>query len=317
MAHLIALQMDPPDTLNPATDSSLYLALEAQRRGYRLIWYHPSTLRAENGHILANGYPLTVYDRAENFYEQGSLETMDLEQADFVLIRQDPPYNMPYLMTTWLLELLQHPVVLNRPVALRNLPEKLFPLQFPSFCPPTLITSDRNALHAFRAEHQDIVLKPLFGFGGEGVQLVKHDNPHFGHILDSYFTAAPEPLVAQPFLPLVSTQEKRILLVNGEIGAAFGRIPAEGDIRSNLRVGGTAIATELTPRQRDIAQTVGTRCKREGILLAGLDVIGDWLIEINITSPTGLRAAEKITGNNLAVPFWNAAEAMLKEKHAA
>ena len=300
--------MDPPAGLNPAGDTTLFLALEAQSRGHELHWFHPSSLAAHNGRILANCHPLQVFDTLVDFHRQGDAKVSNLEEFDIILIRQDPPYDMAYLTACWLLERLSHPRVLNNPASLRNRPEKIFPLTFPHYCPATCISADPAALRAFRQQQGAIILKPLYGFGGHGVLLIKKDDANFETFLESHFLHSAEPLVAQAFLPDVATEEKRIILINGEVKAAFSRLPAEGTIRSNLRIGGTAAATQLTPIQHQIANEVGTICQAEGLLLVGLDVIGDHLIEINTTSPTGLRAAQKLFGLNLAADFWDAVE---------
>jgi glutathione synthase len=309
MPARIAIQMDPPERLNPALDSTLFLALEAQIRGHLISWFHPSELATTEHSVFAPLKPLTVHDRLEHFYESGAPTSTNLETVDIVLIRQDPPFHMGYLSTTWLLERLKNPRILNNPTAIRNHPEKLFPLDFPEFLPPTRIAADAQAIRAFHREQGEIVLKPLYGFGGHGIFKIGRDGGNLDSLLETLLgVPTPEPLVAQRFLPQVTAEEKRILLINGEIAAAFGRIPQQGDIRSNMRVGGQAVETTLTPRQKDAAAAIGATCAREGLMLAGLDMIGDHVIEINITCPTGLRAAQKLLGVNLAQTFWDAVE---------
>ena len=302
MSKKLVLQMDPPESFNPVSDSTMVLALEAQSRGYEIFYYMPSQLAVYEHEIIAQVRPITFCDRTENFFEQGEISTMNLEEADVILIRQNPPYNMEYLGCTWLLEQLNHPRVLNNPAAIRNRPEKIFPLEFPEFIPPTCISADKPTLQAFREKHQDVVLKPLYGFGGSSIHHIMPDDPHFESLLDSMLD---EPVILQPYLPEVMTQEKRILLVHGKMGAAYNRLPPAGDFRTNNSIGGTYSATELTPRQTEIAKIIGKICAAEGLALVGLDVIGDQLIEINTTCPTGLRAVQALYQRNLAVDFWD------------
>lgn len=303
----VFLQIDPPASFNPRSDSTIALALEAQERGYRVSYFTPKDLSLESGEVMAFARPITFFDRLEDFFHEGTPEQVALEDAaDVVLIRQDPPYNMEYLSSVWMLERLRKPRVFNAPRALREYPEKLFPLHFPEFCPPSLISADIRALEAFQREHGEVVLKPLYGHGGHGVFRIPARGDNLAAMLELHFQHSTEPLVMQPFLPAVATEEKRILLIDGAFAGAFGRVPAQGEIRSNMRVGGEIIETTLTPTQQRIAEAVGARCKAEGILFAGLDVIGDILNEINITSPTGLRAVEALTGQKPAKQFWDA-----------
>lgn len=304
----IFLQIDPPESFNPRSDSTLALALEAQKRGHDIFYYTPRDLTSDRGEIKVTARPITFYDRLADFYTAGEPASMPLETADVVLIRQDPPYDMAYLTTTWLLEMLRKPKVFNAPKALRERPEKLFPLHFPEFCPPTLISANPADLIAFQREMGAVVLKPLYGHGGHGVLKIPANGENLEALLELFFQHSPEPVILQQFLPAVTQEEKRILLIDGAFAGAFGRIPAAQEIRSNMRVGGQIVKTELTPRQREICEALAPFCKAEGIMLAGLDVIGDWLTEINITSPTGLRAVETLTGEKPAVRFWDAVE---------
>lgn len=309
----VFLQIDPPAGFNPHTDSTLSLALEAQKRGYRLFYYTPGDLSSDRGEVVALAHPVTFYDRETHFFEAGAKQRMLLEDAaDVILIRQDPPFNMSYLTTIWLLSGLEKPRIVNSARSLRDWPEKLMPLQFPQFCPPTLISANREELLAFQREVGTAVLKPLFGHGGHGVFHIDKAGGNLNALLEMFFAQSNEPVVLQQFLPEVAKEEKRILLVNGKIAGAFGRVPAQGEIRSNMRVGGKPVKTELTLREKEIAEAVGELCQHEGILLAGLDVIGDFLIEVNITSPTGLRTMQQLYGINPAEMFWDALKSMEK-----
>jgi glutathione synthase len=303
----VFLQCDHPSRFNPHSDSTIPLALEAQARGYEVYYYTPSQLSAVNGCVMAQARPITFYPRLTDWYEEGAAQFVSLEEAaDVILVRQDPPFDMAYLTTTWLLGMLKKPRVFNSPRALRERPEKLFPLHFPAFCPPTLISANVEELLAYQQEIGEAVLKPLYGHGGHGIFRIPADRSNLAALLEMLFQHSGEPVILQQFLPAVATEEKRILLVNGEIMGAFGRIPAKGEIRSNMRVGGEVIATTLTPYQQEICEAIRPFCQQEGLMLVGLDVIGDTLTEINITSPTGLRALEMLYQTNTASHFWEA-----------
>lgn len=301
------LQIDPPSGFNPATDSTLALALEAQVRGGKVFYYTPRDLSCENGVVTAWARPTQFFDHETEFFTEGEPERVVLEAAaDIILVRQDPPYDMAYLTATWLLGMLKKPRVINAPRALREWPEKILPLSFPQFCPPTLISACLEDLRVFQREQGAVVLKPLYGHGGNGVFLIGEDGRNLEALLEMFFARSPEPVILQKFLPEVAREEKRILLVNGEVAGAFGRIPASGEIRSNLRVGGQPVTTTLSKREREICEAIGPLCKDEGILLAGVDVIGDWLTEMNITSPTGIRTVKRLGGPDVAKIFWDA-----------
>lgn len=307
----LVIQMDDPHSFNPNTDSTLALALEAQGRDYEIYYYRPNQIGVMEGKVIAQAKPIQFFDRSKSFYEYGDVETIDLETADVILIRQNPPYNMEYLGCTWLLERLQKPKVYNRPASIRNRPEKLFPLEFEQYIPPTCISADTEVLRRFREAHPDTVMKPLYGFGGASIFRFTPESENFNPALELLMatTNGKEPVILQAFLPQVMQEEKRILLIDGELAVAYNRVPAQGEIRSNGARGGSAQKTELTPRQREIATAVGGLCKTEGLMLVGLDVIGDYLIEINTTCPTGLRVVEGLYGLNLAAQFWDAVEA--------
>ncbi len=306
----LIIQMDAPESFNPVTDSTLMLALEAQKRGYELHFYTPSQLASVSGEVIAQTRPITFFDRTENFFEYGEVAAMNLEQADVILIRQNPPYNMEYLGCTWMLERLKNPKILNNPTNIRNRPEKIFPLEFPDYIPPTCISADMATLTAFREEHKNIVLKPLYGYGGLSIFHIKPDSHNFKPLLELMLAESPEPVILQPYLPEVMTGEKRIILINGEIAGSFNRIPSEGEIRVNTSRGGGYAPTELSPRQRELSQKIGAICKNENLMLIGLDVIGDYLIEINTTCPTGLRVMQELYDEDLTVTFWDAVEAL-------
>lgn len=302
----VFLQIDPPLGFNPLTDSTLALALEAQARGAKVSYYTPQDLSCENGVVTAVARPIEFFDRETEFFKAGEPERVALEEsADIILVRQDPPYDMAYLTTTWLLGMLKTPRVINAPRALREWPEKILPLHFPQFCPPTLVSACVEDLQAFQRGVGAAVLKPLYGHGGHGVFLIGEDGGNLEALLEMFFARSAEPVILQKFLPEVAREEKRILLINGEVAGAFGRIPAKGEIRSNMRVGGQPVTTTLTPREREICEAIGPLCKAEGILLAGVDVIGDFLTEVNITSPTGIRTLQRLSGPDVAQAFWD------------
>lgn len=304
----IAIQMDPVETLKPATDSTLVLGIEAQSRGHALYYYTPDSLAYESGEIGAQGWPITLHGGLENHYTLGAPGRLDLRSFDVVLLRQDPPFNMTYLTTTYLLEMLAPQVlVVNDAASVRNLPEKIFPMQFRQYMPPTLVTADRRAIAAFRERHADIVIKPLYGYAGHDVVHLR-PGEDLGAALDAAIAPSREPVMVQPFLPEVKDGDRRIILIDGEIGGIMARIPAADDFRANFRVGGHAEAASLTPRQREICEALKPVLKQRGILFAGIDCIGDWLTEINITSPTGLVAMNRLTGQKLETRIWDAIE---------
>ncbi len=302
--------MDPIGSIKPQTDSTLLLGLEAQKRSYELFYYTPHTLSWSNGAVTARAQRITLYDGHEHYYDlQGDPETTDLKSMDVILLRQDPPFNIGYITTTYLLEKLHpKPFVVNNPRSVRDFPEKLLPLLFQQYMPPTLISADRQEIDAFRQEHQDIVLKPLYGYAGHKIFRVRINDVDFEAMLDKAFTAYPEPWIAQRFLPEVKTGDRRIILIDGEIGGIMARIPAEHEFRANFRVGGTAAKAELTAKQHEICTAMGPLLKEKGLIFAGLDIIGDWLTEVNITSPTGLPAMNRVNSTKLEVDIWDAIE---------
>lgn len=313
MSLRIAIQMDDPARFNPVSDSTVMLGLEAQNRGHVLHYYLPQDLSYEGGTVRAMARPIRFFDDTTRWYDAGEQQSLDLKtDADVVLMRQDPPYDMTYLTATYLLERIAGcTLVVNHPTAVRDAPEKLSILNYPDVIPPTLITRNIDAITTFRAQHNEIVIKPLYGFGGNEVYVFREGERNMSALLEHYFTSSPLPLIAQRFLPEVATEDKRVILIDGKVEGVIGRIPTQGEVRANMRVGGKAVAGDLSPRQREIAERVGASIREVGILFAGLDLIGDYLTEINITSPTGLRAVMKTSGLNPAAAFWDAVEKII------
>jgi glutathione synthase len=309
--HLkVAVQMDPLEAIKIEGDTTFLMMLTAQARGHSLFVYTPERLVLEEGRVLARGRPVTVQDVKGEHARFGDWELKDLSEFDVVLLRQDPPFDMAYITSTHFLDVV-HPktLVVNNPTEVRNAPEKLFVTGFPGVQPPTLITSDVEAIYDFRARHGDIVLKPLYGGGGSGVARLLADDPNLDALLDLHRMIGREPVIAQKFIPAVSKGDKRILLVDGEPVGAINRVPNAGQIRSNLAVGGRAEAVELTARDKELCAIIGPELKKRGLMFVGIDVIGDYLTEINVTSPTGARALERFTGVNATAILWDAIEA--------
>ena len=316
MSLTVAVQMDPISRIRIAGDSTFALCLEAQARGHRLLHYTPDRLRLNGSRLEAMAEPLSVNDVEGDHARLGDPRVVDLSAVDVVLLRQDPiPFDLAYLTTTYLLERI-HPktLVVNDPRGVRDAPEKLFVMDFPELMPPTLIARDLAAIEAFRAEHGEVVMKPLYGAGGAAVFKVGRKDPNFGSLFDLFSVTFREPWVTQKYLPAVAEGDKRIILVDGEAKGAVNRIPAADDIRSNMVRGGAAKETDLTPRERAICERIGPELKRRGLLFVGIDVIGGFLTEINVTSPTGIRAVKRLGGPDLAVAIWDAIEAKLVER---
>ncbi|APF38768.1 glutathione synthase [Chelatococcus daeguensis] len=309
MGLTVAVQMDPIERINIAGDTTFALMLEAQARGHDLLYYTPDTLSMRDGMITAKAHPVRVRDVAGEHASLGEPERIDLSRVDVILLRQDPPFDLAYITTTHMLERL-HPrtLVINDPAHVRNAPEKLFVTEFPHLMPPTLITRDRDDIEAFRREMGEIVMKPLYGHGGAAVLRVARDDPNFGSLYDLFAATFREPWVIQRFLPQVKDGDKRIILVDGEAAGAVNRVPAENDIRSNMVRGGAAKPTDLTAREREICETIGPALRERGLVLVGIDVIDGLLTEINVTSPTGIRAIKRFGGPDLAVSVWDAIE---------
>ena len=310
MALTVAVQMDPIQAIRIAGDTTFALLLEAQARGHRLLYYTPDRLSLQNGRVTARAEPLRVQDVEGAHFELGPIARVDLAEADVVLMRQDPPFDMAYVTATHMLERI-HPktLVVNNPFEVRNAPEKLFVLDFPQLMPPTLISRDKAEIEAFRREHGTVAMKPLHGHGGAAVFRVSETDPNFGSMFDLFAATFREPWVVQRFLERVTEGDKRIILVDGEPMGAINRVPALNDIRSNMVRGGAAAASDLTEREREICATIGPELRRRGLILVGIDVIDGHLTEINVTSPTGIRAIRRLGGPDLAVSVWDAIEA--------
>ena len=306
----VAIQMDPMEAVDILADTTFMMAMTAQDRGYPLWVYDFRTLALEEGRLSCRARPMTVRAVAGDHVTFGDEIRLDLgEDVDVILMRQDPPFDMAYVTATYLLETV-HPktLVVNDPAEVRSAPEKLLVTQFPGLTPPTLISWDPVALTAFHRKHGDVVLKPLHGAGGSGVIRLKADDPNLDALIEIHAVGSRDPLVIQKFLPAVSKGDKRILLVDGEPAGAINRIPAAGQVRSNLHVGGTAAPVELTARDREICAAIGPTLKARGLIFVGIDVIGDWLTEINVTSPTGAQQLKAFSGVDAAALMWDAIE---------
>jgi len=313
MALKVAVQMDPIEKINIAGDSTFALMLAAQERGHELFYYRPEELTLAAGEVIAPLRKAQVRDVAGDHVSLGEPQRTRLASMDVVLLRQDPPFDSAYLTTTHLLEKI-HPqtLVVNNPRSVRNAPEKIFVLEFPQLMPPTLISRSKDEINAFRAEHGDVVMKPLYGNGGAAVFKVAKADPNFGSLFDLFSVTFREPWMIQRFLPQVVEGDKRIILVDGVAKGAVNRVPAENDIRSNMVRGGAARETDLSPREREICETIGPELKKMGLVFVGIDVIDGNLTEINVTSPTGLRAIRKLGGPDLAHDIFEAIEARRK-----
>jgi glutathione synthase len=305
----VAVQMDPIERINIRGDSTFALLLEAQARGHTLSYYTPDRMAMVQGAVFATVQPLTVRDAAGDHFTLGEGRRVALSSFDVILMRQDPPFDLNYITATHLLERI-HPktLVINDPVSVRNAPEKVFVTEFPQLMPPTLLTRDLAEIKAFRAEHGDIVMKPLYGHGGGAVFRLTKDDLNFGSLYDLFSTNFREPWVIQKFLPEVKEGDKRIVLVDGEFAGAVNRVPAADDLRSNMVRGGSPKETELSLREREICKTIGPALRERGLLFVGIDVIGGWLTEINVTSPTGIRAIKNLGGADVAALIWDKIE---------
>jgi glutathione synthase len=313
MSLAVAIQMDPIERVNIDADSSFVLALEAQKRGHALFHYLVRDLSMRGKHnITAKAHPVAVRREHGNHFSFGPKETIDLAATNVILMRQDPPFDMAYITATHVLEHL-HPrtLVVNDPANVRNAPEKLFVTHFPHLMPPTLITSDSAEILEFRKEFKDIIVKPLFGNGGAGVFRVKPDDENLTALIEMFTHASREPLMIQRYEPAVRQGDKRIILVDGKAEGAINRVPAAGEARANMHVGGTAVKTTLTKREIEICETIGPELKKRGQIFVGIDVIGEYLTEINVTSPTGIQEVKRFDGTDLAASIWNAIEAKL------
>jgi len=319
MSLSVAVQMDPLAGINIAGDSSFALMLAAQARGHRLFHYAAEDLNWSGDRLWAKAHPVTVQRVAGDHFRFDEPVSLDLgEQADVVLMRQDPPFDLGYITATHLLErIADRTLVVNDPASVRNAPEKVFVLDYARFMPPTLITRSLDEARAFLAEHGAIVIKPLHGNGGKAIFKVEADAANLSALIEVFNQTWREPHMVQAFLPAVAKGDKRIVLVDGEVVGAINRLPGEGEIRSNLAVGGSAEKTELTVREREICAALGPELKRRGLIFVGIDVIGgEWLTEINVTSPTGIVAIERFDGTDVAGLIWDAIERRVAERKA-
>ncbi len=306
----IACQMDPIDRIDIRGDSTFAILLEAERRGYDIFYYTPQNLALHGNRLLARGATLRVFDRIGDHYALAEPRIIDLATRDVVLLRQDPPFDMAYITSTHLLERI-HPktLVVNDPAHVRNAPEKIWVLDFLDLMPPTLVTRSLEDVQAFRDTYKDIILKPLYGNGGASVFRLKPEDTNLGSLVELFQTVFREPFMVQQYRPEVRNGDKRIILVDGEVAGAINRVPSAGETRSNLHVGGTARPTELTAREHEICARLGPELKKRGLIFTGIDVIGDYLTEINVTSPTGIRQVKDFGGNDIAAMIWDAVEA--------
>ncbi len=311
----VAVQMDPIARINIAGDSTFALLLEAQRRGHGLSYYTPDKLSQRGADVVAPVQALTVRDEAGDHFTLGEPRREHLSAFDVILLRQDPPFDLAYVTSTHLLErLLPKTLVVNDPASVRNAPEKLFVMDFPQLMPPTLISRDLTEINAFRDEHGAVVMKPLHGHGGAAVFRIMPQDMNFGSLFDMFSVTFKEPWVIQRFLPNVKHGDKRIILVDGEFAGAVNRVPAADDLRSNMVRGGAAKATDLTDREREICTTLGPALRARGLLFVGIDVIDGNLTEINVTSPTGIRAISRLGGPDIAARIWDVIEAKRGQK---
>jgi glutathione synthase len=309
----VAVQMDPIERINIRGDSTFALLLEAQARAHPLSYYTPDQLAMRDGKVSATVRPLTVRDTAGDHFTLGEPRRAELASFDVILLRQDPPFDLAYITSTHMLErVAPKTLVVNDPAHVRNAPEKVFVTEFPDLMPPTLITRDLDAIKRFRAEQGDIVMKPLYGKGGEAVFRLAGEDLNFGSLYDLFAATFREQWVVQKFLPAVKAGDKRIILVDGEFAGAVNRVPAPDDLRSNMVRGGVAKATDLTAREREICARLGPALRGRGLLFVGIDVIGDYLTEINVTSPTGIRSVKNLGGADIAALIWNKIEAKRK-----
>ncbi|WP_071799177.1 glutathione synthase [Natronohydrobacter thiooxidans] len=310
MSLRVAYQMDPIESVNIFADSTFRIALEGQKRGHQAWVYTPDKLAFREGRVMALARPVTLQQVKGAHVDFGPMELLDLGEIDVVWLRQDPPFDMGYITTTHILDMI-HPrtLVVNDPFWVRNYPEKLLVLQFPDLTPPTMIARDLTTIRAFKAEHGDVILKPLYGNGGAGVFRLDPNDRNLASLHELFTGMNREPLIVQKFLPAVSKGDKRIILVDGAPIGAINRVPAEGETRSNMHVGGRPEPVKMTARDIEICEAIGPLLREKGQIFVGIDVIGDYLTEINVTSPTGLQELERFDGTNGAALIWEAIEA--------
>jgi glutathione synthase len=308
----VAVQMDPITSIDISGDSTFAIMLEAQRRGHALFHYHVKSLALHNGILSARGEHVVVRDEKGHHFTASAPEKIDLSTQHVIHMRQDPPFDMSYITATHLLDRI-HPktLVVNDPTEVRNAPEKLYLLHYAQFMPETLITRDVSEIDAFRRDHDQIILKPLYGNGGAGIYKTSRDDMNFGSLMEMFQQLYPEPFIAQRYLPEVRLGDKRIILVDGKVAGAINRVPAAHDHRSNMHAGGQATPTTLTKREEEICEALGPDLKKRGLIFTGIDVIGDYMTEINVTSPTGIRQVKRFGGNDIAAMIWDAIEERL------
>ncbi|KKJ77190.1 glutathione synthetase [Kiloniella litopenaei] len=312
MTLSVAIQMDPVSTIDINGDSSFILGLEAQKRGYKLYHYLPKDLSMKGSQVYAKCRPVEFRREQGNHATLGDAQVIDLSTIDVILMRQDPPFDMSYITATHLLDHV-HPktLVVNDPSWVRNCPEKLFIAEFPDLMPPTLITNDLDEIKAFRTEYKDIIVKPLYGNGGAGVFHIKPDDENLNSVFELFEQHYREPIIAQLYLPDVRKGDKRIILIDGEPAGAINRVPAEGEARSNMHVGGRPDPIGLTERDREICAAIGPTLKERGLIFVGIDVIGDYMTEINVTSPTGIQEINRFNNVSLEADIWDSIESKL------
>lgn len=312
MSRQVAIQMDPIEKIDFHGDSSFVMGLEAQRRGYQLWHYGPADLSLVGSEVRATARPMTLRDDEHDWFTLGAAQDVNLADIDVVLMRQDPPFDMSYITATHFLEHV-HPktLVVNDPAAVRNAPEKLLVTHFPDLMPETLITRDLARIQAFRDQHQDIIMKPLFGNGGAGVFHLKPGDENMTSLFEIFCEASRDPIIIQRYLPEVRQGDKRIILVDGEAVGAINRVPAEGEARANMHVGGQALKSALTDRDREICDRIGPYLRDNGLIFVGIDVIGNYMTEINVTSPTGLQEIGRYDDTSLEALIWDAIDKKL------
>ncbi|AHA27422.1 glutathione synthase [Candidatus Liberibacter americanus] len=309
----IAIQMDHISTINVTTDSTFAITLEAQVRGYNLFHYTPDQLYMRDNKVFANAEPMSLRDNKQDYYYLAKKEIIDLSQMDVVLIRQDPPFNMNYISSTYLLDKINtKTLIINNPFWIRNSPEKIFVTEFIELTPPTLISRDITQIVKFYSEIKDVIIKPLYGNGGEGIFRINQGDRNLYSLIEMLLSRYPEPLIVQLYLPQVRNGDKRILLLNGKPVGAINRIPSESENRSNIHVGGKAELSELTNAENNICRRIGPILQERGLFFTGIDVIGDYITEINVTSPTCIREIHKLGGDNIASLFWDKVETLFE-----
>jgi len=313
MSLNVALQMDPIESVDIEGDSTFALGLEAERRGYKLYHYDVNDLSFQDGRVTAYARGLTLRREPGNHFSLGASAKIDLgADIDVVLMRQDPPFDMGYITATHILEHI-HPktLVVNDPASVRNAPEKIFLTRFPDLMPPTLITRNRRDVEQFRSQYRDIIIKPLYGNGGAGVFRLREDDQNLNSLIEMFQEFYPESFIVQQYLPDVVKGDKRIILIDGVAVGAINRVPLAGEVRSNMHVGGVAEKSGLTDRERQICDAIGPTLRAQGMLFVGIDVIGDYLTEINVTSPTGIQEIQRFDGTDIAALLWDAIEKRL------